>query len=70
MSQASGRPDNRTIVAIVLVVVLVVFALLNFQSVEISFLIFRVDLPLFIVLAIMGAIGFAAGWLAAGRRKA
>jgi uncharacterized integral membrane protein len=70
MTQQGGLREPRTIIAIVLVVILVVFALLNFQTVNVSFLVFQVDLPLFIVLVIMGAIGFLAGWLVAGRRKA
>lgn len=69
MAQQGGRPDNRTILAIVLVVVLAVFALLNWDTVTVSFVIFSIDLPLFVMLVVAGAIGFAAGTLVSGRRR-
>lgn len=69
MAQQGGRPDNRTILAIVLVVVLAVFALLNWDTVTVSFVIFSIDLPLFVMLVVAGALGFAAGMLVSGRRR-
>jgi len=69
MTQGSTRPDGRMIASIVLVVIVVVFALINLQPVEVSFLIFKIDLPLFLVLIVMGAIGFLAGMLVSGRRR-
>jgi hypothetical protein len=69
MAQQGGRPDNRTILAIVLVVVLAVFALLNWDTVTVSFVIFSLELPLFVMLVLAGAVGVAAGFLISGRRR-
>ena len=69
MAQQGGRPDNRTILAIVLVVVLAVFALLNWDTVTVSFVIFSLELPLFVMLVLDGAVGVAAGFLISGRRR-
>ncbi len=69
MTQGSTRPDGRMIASIVLVVIVVVFALINLQPVEVSFLIFKIDLPLFLVLVVTGAIGLLAGMLVSGRRR-
>ncbi|MFO1539360.1 MAG: LapA family protein [Chloroflexota bacterium] len=69
MTQGSTRPDGRMIASIVLIVIVVVFALINLQPVEVSFLIFKIDLPLFLVLVVTGGIGFLAGMLVSGRRR-
>ena len=69
MTQGSTRPDGRMIASIVLVVIVVVFALLNLEQVKVNFLIFKIDLPLFLVLVVTGAIGLLAGMLVSGRRR-
>jgi uncharacterized integral membrane protein len=62
------RLSGRQIGAIVLGVVIVVFALANTQDATIDFVFGDVTLPLFVVIAVIGGIGFGAGWLMRGRR--
>jgi len=62
------KMSGRQIGAIVLVAVIVVFAIANTQDATIDFVFGDVTLPLFVVIAIIGVIGFGAGWLVRGRR--
>ena len=60
--------SGRQIGAIILVVVIVVFALANTQDATIDFIFGDITLPLFVVIAVIGLLGFGAGWLVRGRR--
>ena len=62
------RLSARQIGAIVLVGAIVVFAIANTQDATIDFIFGDVTLPLFVVIAVIGLIGFGAGWLVRGRR--
>lgn len=62
------RISARQIGAIVLVAVVVVFALANTQDTKIDFIFGDVTLPLFVVIAVVGALGFGAGYLVRSRR--
>jgi uncharacterized integral membrane protein len=65
-------PSGRTILALSLGGVVVLFAALNSQSVTIHWLLTTTETPLIGVIAGCGLLGFAVGWLlgrrAAGRR--
>jgi uncharacterized integral membrane protein len=65
---ARGKPSARTITAIVLVVLIVLFAVANSQSVTIHWIVTTTQTPMIVVIAGCGLIGFAAGWLVARRR--
>jgi uncharacterized integral membrane protein len=60
--------SGRQIAAIVLVAIVVVFAIANTQDVKIDFVFGDVTLPLFVIIAVVGLLGFGAGWLVRGRR--
>jgi uncharacterized integral membrane protein len=62
------RMSGRSIGAIVLIAVIAVFAVANTQDATIDFVFGDITLPLFVVIAIVGLIGFGAGWLVRGRR--
>jgi uncharacterized integral membrane protein len=62
------RMSGHQIGAIVLVAIVVVFALANTQDVRIDFVVGDVTLPLFAVIAVVGGLGFGAGWLVRSRR--
>ena len=73
VNRADGRAprkklSGRQIGAIVLVAVIVIFAIANTQDATIDFVFGDVTLPLFVVIAIIGLIGFGVGWLVRGRR--
>ena len=65
------RVDNRAIVRLVVLALLVVFALvfvlLNRDDVEVSFVFFTATTPLIVALVLVGLIGAVAGWLARGQ---
>jgi uncharacterized integral membrane protein len=62
------RMSGRQIGAVVLVAVVVIFAIANTQDVKIDFVVGDVTLPLFVVIAVVGAFGFGAGYLVRSRR--
>jgi uncharacterized integral membrane protein len=65
-------PSTRLIVAGVLVLLLVVFLLQNAETTKIRFLFLDGTYPLWSLLVVGAALGFAAGWLvsaARGRRR-
>jgi uncharacterized integral membrane protein len=62
------RMSGRQIGAIVLVAVVVIFAIANTQDVKIDFVFGDVTLPLFVVIAVVGLLGFGAGYLVRSRR--
>lgn len=61
------RPTGRQIGAIVLVGLVVLFAALNSQTVEVDWLVATSEVPLFVVIAISALLGVGAGYLT-GRR--
>jgi uncharacterized integral membrane protein len=68
-----GRRPRRTwsahrLAATVLVVVIVIFAVANTQDATVDFISSNVTIPLFVVIAVVGVIGFGAGWLVRARR--
>ena len=69
-SAARGRRASaRMVAAIVLAVVLTLFAVLNSQRVRVHLIFGTTHLPMIVVIAICGLIGLAVGWLI-GRRRA
>ena len=67
-ARASGKPSSRTITAVVLAVVIVLFAAVNSQSVTIHWIVTTSQTPLIVVIVGCGLIGFAVGYLVARRR--
>jgi uncharacterized integral membrane protein len=66
---ARNKPSSKMIVAGVLVVLIVLFAIANSQTVTIHWwFITTTQTPMIIVIAGCGLIGFAAGWMFARRR--
>jgi len=61
------KVSPRTIAAGLLGGLVVVFALVNLQTVTIHWIVSTTDTPLIVVIAGFGLIGFAAGWLFARR---
>jgi uncharacterized integral membrane protein len=69
-AHASSKPSSRTITAIVLGVLIVLFAAVNSQSVTIHWIVTTSQTPLIVVIAGCGLVGFAVGYLVARRRAA
>ncbi|HSJ94775.1 MAG TPA: LapA family protein [Gaiellaceae bacterium] len=67
------RVDNRAIVRLVVLALLVlyalVFVLMNRDDVEVSFVFFTATTPLIVALVLVGLIGGVAGWLARGQAR-
>ena len=63
------RMSGRHIVALVLVGVLVVVALLNLDDVSVDLIVGSVEMPLIVIIALSGGIGFLVGWLFFRRRE-
>jgi uncharacterized integral membrane protein len=61
--------STRSIVAIVLVGLLVILAVLNFEKVSVDLAVRSVQMPLIVLIAISAGIGFLAGWLFFRRRE-
>jgi uncharacterized integral membrane protein len=59
----------RRIVAAVVVVLLLTFAILNREDAEVDFGPVQATLPLFVVIALCGLVGFAAGYFIRGRHE-
>jgi uncharacterized integral membrane protein len=64
------RPSPRAILAVALSALLILFALLNSQTVTIHWILATTELPLIVVIAGCGLIGAAIGWLVARRQAA
>jgi uncharacterized integral membrane protein len=58
------------ITAVVLVVLIALFAVVNSQEVTIHWIVTTSQTPLIVVIAGCGLVGFAAGWMFARRRAA
>lgn len=63
------RLSTRGIVAIVLVGLLVILAVLNFEKVSVDLAVRSVQMPLIVLIAISAGIGFLGGWLFFRRRE-
>lgn len=70
--QSSTGPGFWTggrILSVVLLLVVVAWAIANWSDVEVSFLFASLTLPLSVVIVIVLAIGYVAGWLNRGRSR-
>jgi len=68
---ARSKPSPKMITAAVLVVLIVLFAIANSQTVTIHWwFITTTQTPMIVVIAGCGLIGFAVGWMFARRRAA
>jgi uncharacterized integral membrane protein len=65
---ASNKPSPKAITAMVLVVLIVLFAVANAQTVTIHWIVTTTQTPMIVVIAGCGLVGFAAGWMFARRR--
>lgn len=66
---AGEGPNVRVIVGLAIVAALVLFALLNFQQVNIDLLVGSINARLIVVIAISALAGFIAGFLFFRRRE-
>jgi uncharacterized integral membrane protein len=55
------RPTAREILAVLVVVVILVFALINLEDAKIDFVFGQVTIPIFFVIAVPALIGFVSG---------
>ena len=67
--RASRREQARTVVVVALAAVMTLFAVLNFDKVEVNWLLGTWSTPLIIVIAISFLLGAAVGFLLARRRR-
>ena len=63
------RPRARHIIGFVLIGLLVLVAVLNFDLTSVDLLFRKIKLPLIVVIGASGAVGFAIGWLLSRRRE-
>jgi uncharacterized integral membrane protein len=63
------RLSTRSIVVLVLIGLLVILAVLNFEEVSVDLAVRSVQMPLILLIAISAGIGFLAGWLFFRRRE-
>jgi uncharacterized integral membrane protein len=63
------RMTARHVVGLILVAVVVVIAVLNFDTVSVDLVVGSIDMPLIVLIAVSGGIGFLAGWLFFRRRE-
>lgn len=68
-----GREERkitpRHVVALVLIGLLVIVAVLNLDDTSVDLIVKSVQLPLIVVIAVAGFVGFAIGWLLSARRE-
>jgi uncharacterized integral membrane protein len=60
VSRSGPRP--RLLIALVVIVVLVIFAIVNFNPVHVNFVLFEARARVVTVIAIAAALGFVVGW--------
>jgi len=65
---AKWRPSAREVGAFILVLIVLVFALANFNDVRIDLIFASVTMPLFFVITVPALLGFLAGMLVQRRR--
>ena len=66
-------PNPKLIVAGVIAIVLVIFAIQNAEDANISMMFWDLNVPVYVVIAVTALLGFVAGWLlgrGSGRRRA
>jgi uncharacterized integral membrane protein len=68
VAPARNKPTPKMITAVVLVVLIALFAIVNSQDVTIHWIVTTSQTPLIVVIAGCGLAGFAAGWMFARRR--
>jgi len=59
----SGGVSAKQVIAGIAILVLVIFAIANFQRVEVNFLLFTTRARVVTVIVVSGLLGFVAGWL-------
>jgi uncharacterized integral membrane protein len=69
IGRSGPKLSGRHVVALVLVGILVVIAVLNLDDVSVDLIGGSVQMPLIVMIAISGGIGFLAGWLFFRRRE-
>jgi uncharacterized integral membrane protein len=69
IGRARPRMTPRHVIALILVALLVIIAILNLDDVSVDLLIGSVEMPLIVLIAIVGGIGFLVGWLLSRRRE-
>ncbi|MET3564163.1 putative integral membrane protein [Enterococcus rotai] len=52
----------KRVVALIIVILIILFAFQNFQTVELSFIFFSLNLPLLILILILYVLGIITGW--------
>ncbi len=62
------RPTFREVLALVVLVLIMVFALVNLEDAKIDFVVDQVTIPIFFVIAVPALIGFIAGVFFQARR--
>jgi uncharacterized integral membrane protein len=62
------RPTARQVIAIVILVIILVFALVNLERTKIDFVFGDVTIPVFFVIAFPAVFGFVAGLIVQRRR--
>jgi uncharacterized integral membrane protein len=67
--EGGRKLSGRQITVLVLLGLLLLFAVLNLQKVSVDFAVGSVTLPLVVVIAVCGLVGFGAGYLVRGRRE-
>jgi uncharacterized integral membrane protein len=65
---ARNKPSPKLITAVVLAVLIALFAVVNSQEVTIHWIVTTSQTPLIVVIAGCGAVGFVVGWMFARRR--
>ncbi|HEY3864552.1 MAG TPA: LapA family protein [Solirubrobacteraceae bacterium] len=65
---ARNKPSPKMITAVLLAVLIVLFAVVNSQTVTIHWIVTTSQTPLIVVIAGCGFVGFAVGWTFARRR--
>jgi uncharacterized integral membrane protein len=66
---ANRKTGAKTIAAALLAALVILFAVLNSQTVRVHFVFTTARVPMIVVIAVCAAIGVAVGWLI-GRRRA
>jgi uncharacterized integral membrane protein len=69
IGRTGPRLTGRHVVALVLIGLLVVLAVLNLDDASVDLIVGSVELPLVVLIALAGGIGFLAGWLVFRRRE-
>jgi len=66
--EPAWRPTARQVIAIIILVVILVFALVNLEKATIDFVFDQVTIPIFFVIAFPALAGFIAGLIVQSRR--